>query len=76
VSNCQELLEHVFFGLFRPQLLQQLAFPFPYLAQLLRDRAQLLQHFPELLFQVRDFFFVFVRHILSIANKGLCEQYP
>jgi hypothetical protein len=33
----------------------------------------LLQHFPELLFQLCDFFFV--RHVLSIANKGLCEQY-
>jgi hypothetical protein len=40
---------------------------------LLRDCAQLLQHVSQLLFQQRDFFFL--RHVLSIANKGLSEQY-
>jgi hypothetical protein len=59
VGCCQGLLQKLFFGLFRAQLLQQLTFAFLDLAQLL--------------FQLDDFFFL--RLVLSIANKGLCEQY-
>lgn len=35
--------------------------------------AWLLQHFPKLLFQLGEFFFL--RRVLSIADKSLCEQY-
>ena len=66
--------KRVFFGLVRSQLPQQMAFPFLHLAQLLRYRAEFLEQFLSLLFQLGDFFLL--RYVLKRANKGLCQQYP
>ncbi len=69
----QLLVECVIFGPHGAQLLLILAFPFPSLAQLLHHLTDPLQYLTEFLFQLCDLFFL--RHGLSISDKGHSEQF-
>src|SRR5205085_2046773 len=73
VGSCQLLRKRLIFGQHRAHLGLQVALSFLRLAQVLYHLAESLQELAELLFQEGDFFFL--RHVLSLSDKSLSEQY-
>ncbi len=73
LSHSQLLVQRLIFRLHCAHLLQVLALPLLGFAELLQHLIKPLQYLAELLFQVGYFFFL--RHDISISDKGQSEQY-